>query len=78
LGTVFLTSLLAEEVYRKWISLSWALEGVVVLAAGFVLKNKIYRLCALGVFSLACLRLALIDMAEVNTIYKITAFFAVK
>lgn len=73
-GTVLLTFLFAEEVVSKWLSLSWTLLGSAILSVGFFLRNKVFRLCALSVLTLVCLRVVLIDMSGVNTIYKISAF----
>ena len=73
-ASVLLVFLLGREVRPKWLSLAWALEGMAVLTAGFLLGNKTYRLCALGVLSLTCLKLIFVDMAGINTIYKIIAF----
>src|SRR3989338_5027327 len=73
-ATPLLPFLLGEEVREKWLSLSWALEGLGILGLGFVLGNRIYRLSALAVLSLSCVRLIFIDMAKVETIYKIITF----
>ncbi|MFA5060502.1 MAG: DUF2339 domain-containing protein [Candidatus Omnitrophota bacterium] len=74
IGTVLLIFLLEKEVARKWLTLSWTLEGISILTAGFLLRNRIYRFCALSAISLACVRLVLIDMAGLNAIYKILTF----
>lgn len=75
-GTVLLTVLISEEVRSHWLSLSWTLAGVGLLAAGFLLGQRIYRSCALGVLSLTALRVVVLDLGRVNTIYKIIAFIA--
>ncbi len=74
LGTILLAFLFGREIKDRWLALSWALEGVAILGMGFLLRYRIYRICALSVFSLACLKLIFIDMAAVNTIYKIITF----
>ena len=73
-ATILFTFLLGKEVREKWLSLSWALEGLSILALGFFLKNRVYRLSGLAVLSLSCARLIFIDMAKVETIYKIITF----
>lgn len=73
-GTILLTFLFGKEVEAKWLSLIWALQGISILAAGFLLRDKIYRVCAICVLSLACLRLIFVDMMSMNTIYKIVTF----
>jgi len=74
LATILLTFLFAKEIRPKWLSLMWALEGISILGAGFLLKDKIYRICALCVLSLACLRVVFVDIIGMNTIYKIITF----
>ena len=73
-GTLLFTFLFLRETPEKLLSLTWALQGVAILTAGFLLKDKVYRISALCVFSLACLRIAFVDMAGMNTIYKIVTF----
>ncbi|MFC1594628.1 DUF2339 domain-containing protein [Candidatus Omnitrophota bacterium] len=73
-ATVLLTSLLAREIGARWLSLAWALEGGAILGAGFWLHHRVYRICALCIFSLAFLRVIFIDMAGINTMYKIITF----
>ena len=39
-----------------------------------MLRDRIYRICALCVLSLVCLRLIFVDVVAMNTIYKIVTF----
>jgi len=73
-GTVLLVSLFGNEISAQWLSLSWTLLGTSLLALGFFLSNRVLRLNALCVLSLAALRVVFIDMSGINTIYKIFAF----
>lgn len=72
--TILLVFLVGAEAESKWLSSSWAFAGISILVVGFLLKDKMYRICALCVMTLACLRLIFIDLAGINTIYKIAAF----
>jgi len=74
LGTVLLSFLFEDEIAARWVSLSWTLLGTVLISAGFMLKNRVFRLNALCVLSIAAVRVITVDMSEVNTIYKIAAF----
>jgi len=73
-GMILMIVLLTEEVTPRWLSLSWTLEGMGLLALGFFVQQRIFRLCALCVLSLAALRVIFFDLIGINTIYKIIAF----
>jgi len=73
-ATGLLTVLFEGEIGGRWLSLSWTLLGAGALTLGFILKNRVFRICALCLLSLACLRVVFVDLSGVNTIYKITAF----
>ncbi len=73
-ATLLIIFLLAEEASSRWLSSVWALSGMSLLGCGFYLRDKIFRICALCVFSLACLRVIAYDLAGVDTIYRIIAF----
>jgi uncharacterized membrane protein len=73
-GMILMIVLLTEEVTPRWLSLSWTLEGMGLLALGFFVQQRIFRLCALCVLSLAALRVIFFDVIGINTIYKIIAF----
>ena len=73
-GAMFGVFLFAEEMPERWLTLGWTGWGVAVLALGIMMKDKVTRVSALGVLSLACLRLVVSDLSGVNTLYKITAF----
>ncbi|MCK5214082.1 MAG: DUF2339 domain-containing protein [Candidatus Omnitrophica bacterium] len=73
-ATFLMVVVFSEEIDPRWLSLAWTLLGAGVLTAGFTLRHKPYRVCALTVLVLACLRLIFHDLSGVNTIYKIVAF----
>jgi hypothetical protein len=72
-ATILMAVLLHKEVSSKWLTSALTLEGVVVLGTGFWLRQKVYRICALFVLSITALRFVLVDMAGVETIYRIVA-----
>lgn len=72
-ATALITFVVGSEVKQRWLSLGYAMEGLVVLGAGLFLRHKVYRIAALTVISFACLRVFFVDMEAVNTIYKIAA-----
>jgi len=74
LGTVLLAFLFEDEIASRWVSLSWTLLGTGLISVGFFLKNRVFRLNALCVLSIAAMRVIFVDMSGVNTIYKISAF----
>lgn len=73
-GTILITFLYGQKIEGRWLTCVWALEGVGILGIGFLLKDKIFRVSALCVLCLACLRLVFYDLAGVETIYRIIAF----
>lgn len=74
LATFLVTFILHHEISTRWISLAWTLQGAAILGAGFLLGQRVYRFCALSLFVIVCFKVIFIDMAGVNTIYKIAAF----
>ncbi|MBX9686837.1 MAG: DUF2339 domain-containing protein, partial [Candidatus Obscuribacterales bacterium] len=74
LSVIVLSKLLGEHFYSYYVSLGFALEGSLLLAAGFTLKDKILRITGLSVFGLLVLRLIFVDLAAAATIYRIFAF----
>ena len=59
-----------------WISVAWAIYGLVLLAGGFWQKVKMLRYFGLCVFGVLLLKAFVIDMSDVSTIYRIMAFLA--
>jgi uncharacterized membrane protein len=69
-----LTAVLWHDIARHWLSLAWALEGLALVAIGFRLPDKPYRLAGLGVFSILLLKVLFVDLAAAETIYRILSF----
>ncbi len=77
LGTVILLLLIERESARQWVTLTAAGMGTILLGVGISRRLAIYRLCALGVFIVACARLLMVDLGGLNTVYRIAAFCAI-
>ena len=56
------------------LTISWSLLAFAVLAAGFLLRERLYRQLALALFGLAVGRVFLIDVWKFETIYRILSF----
>ncbi len=73
-ASVLLTALVGTEASRQWISVAWAVEGLALIAAGFALRDKIFRVSGLLVFGLLILKILFVDLAGAETIYRILSF----
>lgn len=76
-ATVLLTMSIWNDVARQWLSPAWAVEGLLLVASGFALKDRVLRISGLAVFALMLCRVLLVDLAGVETIYRILSFLAV-
>ena len=76
-ATTLLTFLLSDDISRHWLSPVWAVEGLLLVAAGFSLRDRVLRICGLVVFALMLCRVLAVDLAGVETIYRILSFLAV-
>ncbi len=74
LSTLLLTLIIGREANPRWLTVSWTIQGAALLALGFFLSHKKWRICSLCVFVLVILKVFLVDIAALNTIYKIFAF----
>jgi uncharacterized membrane protein len=59
-----------------WMSVCWAIYGLILLAVGFGRKLKILRYFSLCILGALLLKAFIIDMREVSTIYRILAILA--
>ena len=57
-------------------SVAWAIYGLILLVCGFWRKLKMLRYLGLGIFGALLLKVFIIDMSAVSTIYRIMAFLA--
>lgn len=73
-ATFALTSYIGWHLNSYFVSCAWAIEGLALLAAGFILSDKLIRISGLTVFGILVLRLFLVDLSGAETIYRIIAF----
>jgi len=70
-ATICLTALFGQVFPAGWLSVAWAVEGLLLLLCGFQFSDKIMRVMGLSVLSLTIIKLLLIDLAFAETIYRI-------
>ncbi len=73
-AAALLIGLLWTELHRQWVSVAWAVEGATVLALGFAARDRVLRYIGLAVFGLMVLKILFVDLAGVETIYRILSF----
>ena len=76
LATTLLTVLLFYEVSGRLLTVAWGLEGVALLAAGFPMRERIFRLSGLLLLMTCILKLFAYDLGELDTPYRILSFVA--
>lgn len=76
LGTLLLGALLYGEVSGGLLTVSWGLEGLALLGAGFALRERVLRLEGLALLLVCILKLFLYDLRNLETIYRILSFIA--
>ena len=75
-GTLLLAAVLYNAVSGHMLTVAWGIEGASLLCAGFILRDRVFRLQGLGL-SLACtLKLFLYDLRNLDTPYRIVSFIA--
>jgi uncharacterized membrane protein len=74
LGAAFLGVLLYYELPADIVSIGLALEGLAILVAGFVLRERGYRVLGLLVLFATLVKAVFVDLAGVEEIYRIASF----
>ena len=74
LGTVLSAILLYYEVSGRLLTVAWGLEGAVLLAAGFPVRERSLRLSGLALLLVCILKLFLFDLRQLETPYRILSF----
>ncbi len=64
----------AGWVSQMSLSVTWGTYAIAILAIGFWRSVRSLRLAALGLFGATALKLVLVDMAEVQEVYRIVSF----
>ena len=73
-GTFFVALLLWVEVSGSLLTVAWGVEGAVLLAAGFPLRDRVLRLSGLALLFLCILKLFLWDLRQLDTVPRIISF----
>lgn len=76
-ATFILTFLVFKEVAGKWVSLALGIEGIILFMLGFLFKDKHFRVGGFYVFIALLARVIFVDIAGLETIYKIISFIAI-
>jgi hypothetical protein len=74
LGSVLLAVLLFYEVSGSVLTVAWGAEGIALLAAGFPLNDRVFRISGLTLFLICVLKLFLYDLRHLETLYRILSF----
>lgn len=74
LASSILVLLALMEADKKLISVIWGVQGTLILLAGFGFKKRILRLIGMVILLLTILRLFIIDLSFLETIYRIISF----
>lgn len=74
LASVLLAVLLFYEVSGSVLTVAWGAEGIALLAAGFPLNDRVFRLSGLTLFLVCVLKLFLYDLRHLETLYRILSF----
>jgi uncharacterized membrane protein len=73
-GTLFVVLLLWVEVSGSLLTVAWGVEGAVLLAAGFPLRDRVLRISGLALLFLCILKLFLWDLRQLDTVPRIISF----
>jgi hypothetical protein len=74
LGTLLLTAVLYFQASGGLLTVSWGLQGFILLAFGFAFSERILRLQGLGLFLICIMKLFFFDLRNLETIYRILSF----
>ena len=74
LGGFLLAILLFFEVRGNLLTVAWTIEGLGLMAAGFLLRERTLRLSGLGLFAVCLFKVFVIDLRGLETIYRILSF----
>jgi uncharacterized membrane protein len=75
----FARTTITDHSRARWVghmslSLVWSLYATAALTLGFRLRVRPLRLCALALFGVTAVKLAIVDIAHVQQIYRIISF----
>jgi hypothetical protein len=73
-ANIMLTVFILKQVPTDFVSPGLGLEGIGLLLAGFLLKEKLYRYTGLAILALLTGKLFFVDFAQFNTIQRVASF----
>jgi hypothetical protein len=73
---ILAAALIYQEVSGGLLTLAWGAEALVVLGAGFIVRQRSLRLEGLALFLICVLKLFLYDLRNLETPYRILSFIA--
>ena len=73
-ASIILANFIGAHLQNGLVSVGWAAEGLLLLAAGFIYSDKVMRMCGLLAFSMVAFRLLFIDLSGANTVFRIISF----
>ncbi len=76
LGTALASVVLYNEVSGSLLTVAWGLQGTLLLAAGFPLKERVLRFSGLALLMGCILKLFVYDLRNLETFYRILSFLA--
>jgi tetratricopeptide (TPR) repeat protein len=62
------------EIQPKLVTLTWAMAAFLLFMIGFFIKDKMFRYCAIALVAVSLLRCVTVDLAGINTGYRIILF----
>ena len=74
LGTLLTTAIVFGEASGGLLTTFWGLEGLALLAAGFLVRERILRIQGLAMLLVCILKVFFYDLRNLETIYRILSF----
>jgi uncharacterized membrane protein len=74
LGTLLLTTLIFYEIEGNLLTMAWTVEGFLLLAMGFGVRERSLRLSGLALLLVCLVKVFLVDLRGVETLYRIFSF----
>lgn len=77
-GAAFMVGVMGvcDEMRGYWTTAGWSGLAFVHIVAGFAWRDQTYRRAGLGLFGLAVLKIVLVDIAQLESVYRIVTFLS--
>lgn len=73
-GTFLIVCQIFMYIKDIWVSVALGIAGALLFIAGFLIRDKKFRIAGFIIFALTILRIVFVDLAGLPIIYKITSF----